>query len=464
MGWKLGNGMSSALLLAGGWMVISSPLHGQEPLEEIRKTAATQVEESELSALFKEAELSTRYLAALDALEKKLAAEGNLDLIVRLREERDAIKESGTPTAHADKELVELRGKYLAARKVIHGELAAANAKVAEEVTRKIRAEELVLTKAGKVDDALALRKEGERLLLELVPDTSSAADIPFGEDPKAAGPLELKELPAITVPGDQPPVNANIFSTKGRWLESVTVPAMKQRIRERIIIGDRSAKSASVVVVAPGNVWSSVDGASVELTAGRLVANRARFEKLTFLADLNCIYHFTNSTLEDCGIRKGGNRVGPDHAAKFHFDRCLVKGSLAGFLNIDHHGVRAQSTVFQGIELPGVDFKSKQPASFANHPWMRIVNCRFVNCTIPASFLTLTRDCIFEGCTFVDDKNPMDDAKITRPMEIPLYVSNCKSRISKLSPHLKFVEKPAAELKGVAIPTLESISSMVSP
>ncbi|RYD25768.1 MAG: hypothetical protein EOP87_23860, partial [Verrucomicrobiaceae bacterium] len=131
MGWKLGKGRSSALLLAGGWMVISSPLHGQEPLEEIRKTAATQVEEAELGTLFKEAELSTRYFAALDALEKKLAAEGNLDLIVRLREEREAIKESGAPTAHADKELVALREKYLAARKVIRDELAAANAKVA---------------------------------------------------------------------------------------------------------------------------------------------------------------------------------------------------------------------------------------------------------------------------------------------------------------------------------------------
>jgi hypothetical protein len=464
MGWKLGNAKSSALLLAGGWMFISAPLHGQEPLEEVRKTARDQVEEAELNSLFKEAELSNRYMAALDGLEKKLAAEGNLDLIVRLREERDGIKESGTPTAHADKELVALREKYLAARKLIRDELAAANTKVAEEVTRKIRAEELVLTKAGKVDEALALRKEGERLLLDLVPDTSSSEEIPFGEDTRTTGPVELKELPAITVPADKPPENASIFSTKGRWLESVTVPAMKQRIRERIVIGDRSAKSVPVVVVAPGSVWSSSDGASVELSAGRLVATRARFEKLTFLADLNCIYHFVNSTLDDCGIRKGGSRVGPDHAAKFHFDRCLIKGTLAGFLNIDHHGIRAQSSVFQGIELPGVDFKRKQPASFVNHPWMRIVNCRFVDCTIPASFLTLTRDCIFEGCAFVDDKTPIDPAKITRPMEVLLYVSNCKSRISNLPPNLKFIEKPVTELKGVEIPTLESISSMVPP
>jgi hypothetical protein len=464
MGWRLGNVKSSALLFAGGLMVTTSSLHAQEELDEIRKTSAAQVEESELRALFKESELSKRYVAALDTLEKKLATEGNLDLIVRLREERDAIKETGTPTSHDDKELAELREKYLAAREVIHGELASSNAKLAEEVTRKIRAEELVLTKAGKVDEALALRKEGERLLLELVPETSTSEGIPFAEDTRNTGPVELKELAAITVPGDQPPANANIFSTKGRWLESVTVPAMKQRIRERIIIGDRSANSSPVVVVAPGSVWSSADGASVELSAGKLVATRARFEKLTFFGDLNCIYYLINSTLEDCGIRKGGNRVGPDHAAKFYFDRCLVKGSLAGFLNIDHHGIRAQFTVFQGIELPGVDFKRKQPASFVNHSWMRIVNCRFVNCTIPASFLTLTRDCIFEGCTFVDDKNPMDPAKITRSMEVPLYVNNCKSRIRNLPPLLKLIERPVPDFKGVAVPTLESISSMVAP
>ena len=464
MGWKHGNRRSSAPLLAAGWLILSSAAFGQEPLEAIRKAASAEVEAAEINTLFKEAELVTRYLAALDGLEKKLAAEGNVDLIVRLREERLAIEKTRTPTAHADKELVELRQKYETALQGIRDELATSNAKVAADVTRKIRAGESALAKVGKVDEALALRKEGERLLLELVSDTPPADEVPFEEDPRATDPVALKELAIIHVPQDQPPVNDTIFATKGRWLESVTVPAMKQRIREKVVIGDREAKSSPLVVVSPGSVWSSTDGATVELSVGRLVAAKTRFENLNFEADLNCIYYFVNCTLDDSGFRKGGNRVGPDHAAKFFFDRCLVKGRFAGWLNIDHHGIRAQSTVFQGIELPDVDFRRKQPASFVNQPWMRIVNSRFVDCVIPASFLTLTRDCAFEGCTFIDDKSTGKDAAITRPMEVTLYVSNCKSRIADASPLLKFIEKPITALSGVTIPTLESISSMVAP
>jgi hypothetical protein len=148
---------------------------------------------------------------------------------------------------------------------------------------------------------------------------------------------------------------------------------------------------------------------------------------------------------------------------AKFYFDNCLIKDSFAKGWDIGGVSIRIQKSVLTGIEFPTFYFNKKQPAEFINHKWLRIVNCRFVKCTLPVNVLLMTRDCIFEDCTFVDNADTKSDqAPITSAIEAILYTDRCRTRISKLPGAVKLTEKPVSSLKGVDIPTLSSLESLL--
>jgi len=441
-----------------GFALSASSLFADDLVGSDRKAALEQIETVEMEALFKEAELVKKYVAALDALEKKLAAEGNLDTIVRLREERDSVMGGGKTTSHEDKPLAELREKYTGALKVIRTELAAGRNKIATDVTQKLREQEGALTKAGKVDEALALRKEGERLLLELSAGTGTE-EVKFEDDPRSTTPVDLTPLDSITIPKEKPPLYEKPFAIKGRWLESMTLPASKRRIGEPIVIGDRMKKQWPSVVLSPGTVWSGSDGGRLDVSAGNFLASKVSFESLPIAADLACKFYFQNCAFSDCAFGKGGVWYGSSQAAKFYFENCIVNKNLSSRIDIVDHGFRAQTSVFQKVDFPSVSFRKQQPADFLNHPWMRFVNCRFVDCRIPASFALLTRDCIFDNCSFEDDDKL---AAATRPTDVVLYVNNCKWRITKLPGNITLTQKPDTEWKGPQIPTAESLTSLM--
>ncbi len=438
----------------------SSVTFAGEAVDAIRKAAKEQAEAADTDASFKKVELAKKYVVALNNLEKKLTGDGNLDAIVHLREERAAVEKSGSTTAHQDKALVELREKYVKSISDIDAGLKSTRAKVSAGITAKIREQESALTKAGKVDDALALRKEGDRLLLEF---TGGAADVPFEDDPRAAAASGLKSLEVVEIPKEKPPFYEKPFMIIDRWLESLTVPTSKQKVRTAVLIGDRAKKSWPLVVISPGSVWVADEKGRVELSAGNVVASKCRFEDLPLEADLACHFYFQNCAFADCRFQKGGVWYGSEQAGKFYFENCLVKGSFSKHLNVVDTGIRAETSVFEGIEFPPFLFKKKQPSDYQNHKWLRIYHCRFVKCTIPVSFLLLTRDCVFENCVFTDDPaKPADEGLITKPIEIVLYVKGCKSKITGLPGTVKLTEKPDTALKGVVIPTAAALTGMM--
>ncbi len=433
---------------------------GQEFLETIRKVASEEIEAADTDVLFKKLELAKKYAAALDTLEKKLAAEGDLDAIVRLREEKELVGKSGDTTAHNDKPLVELREKYVSARDAIGKEMDAARVRAAAGIAARIRVEEAALAKAGKVDEALALRKEGERLILEL--GGAASAAIPFADDPRSTALMDLKPLEVIEFPKDDPPVDPEALATQGRWLKSLTVPATKQRLRENILIGDRGKSPWVTVVVSPGSVWSGTDQ-YILANAGKFIASKSRFENLRLQADHACRLYFSNCLFEDCALQKGGWWRGGELEGKIYMEGCVIRKRLSNrSINIVQDGFRVENSVFENADLPTMDFRKRQPADYVNNGWLRFVNCRFVNCKIPSSFLLLTRDCIFENCIFIDSARHKDEADITKSIEVVLYVYNCKNRIAKLPDQVTFTEKPLTDLKGVTIPTAASLLSLI--
>lgn len=453
-----GKFLSRIVCISVSCALLNLPVFANDLVEGSRKAALEQIETVEMEALFKEAELVKKYVGALDGLEKKLATEGDLDAIVRLREEREAVTATAGTTTHADKPLAELREKYSAALKIIRTDLAGARAKITTELTQKLREQEGVLTKAGKVDEALALRKEGERLLLELSAGTGTE-EVKLEDDPRSTAPVDLMPLEPITIPKGSPALNEKAFAIKGRWLESMTLPVAKRRIGEPIVIGDRMKKQWPSVVLSPGTVWSGSDGARLDVSAGNFLASKVRFESLPIAADLACKFYFQNCSFDDCAFGKGGVWYGSSQAAKFYFENCIVNKNLSREIDIVDHGFRAQTSVFQKVDFPPVSFRKKQPSDFLNHPWMRFVNCRFVDCKIPASFALLTRDCIFVNCSFEEDDKL---APATKPTDVVVYVSNCKWRITKLPANITLTQKPDTEWKGVQIPTVASLAGLM--
>ena len=437
--------------------------HAVDGLDELGKKAQEEIESIDTQAQFKKVDLGEKYVTALEALEKKLAESGKLDAIVNLRAEIEEVKKSGGTTSHQDKELAELRDKYLKSLEGIDAGAKTARAKVVAELSKAIRDQEIVLTKAGKVDEALKLRSEGGQLVLRL--SGGAAADsVPFADDPRADSAPGLKSLEAIPMPTQQPPPFVNPFSgIEGAWVKSMTVPTAKQKIREPIYIGDRNKGKWAFVVVSPHSIWSGAERGLVHLHAAGLAATKSRFENLELGADHACRFDFSMCAFTDCKFPKiGWWHDGGRFFAKHHFENCYFKGSYSRTLTVQHNGIRAQACVFEDIDFPTYRFQKNQPADFVNDKWLRVVHSRFVKCKIPLSFLLLTRDCIFENCIISDDIDRGDDVAITKPIEIDMYVSNTQIRVNKLPAAVKLNQKKFNELKGVTVPTAASLEAMM--
>lgn len=436
----------------------ASSVRAGEFVETLKESASAEIEKSETQALFNQAELSQKYVAALKVLEEKLKSTGDLDAIIRVREEVDSVTKSGEVTSHPDQAIAELRGRYIAAREVIMKDANAARTKVVESLTRAIREKEAALTKAGQVDEALAIRKEGEQLLLELSSGMQSQS-VAFEEDSRGTGPVELKELEKIDVPSVSPPLVEKPFALKGRWLESMTLPPLKQRISDEVMIGERTKKKWANVILPKGTVWSGKN-TRILTNWGFIVATKSSFEGLNFIGDHACRSFFLNCSFDDCGFNKGGWWYGGDQATKFYFENCIVSNRLAMAWNVVDVGFRARSSVFEKIELPPISFRDREPANYLNHPWFRFENCRFVNCKVPSSFVLVTRNCIFQNCVFVDDPKLQE---VQRPIDVTIYQDpGGRYEITKLPKNVTITRKPDTEWKGETIPTAQALRDMM--
>lgn len=430
-----------------------------ETVSEIEETVTKQIDLEVGSAKFeadtKESELRSKYVAALKGLETKTAQSGNLDAVLRVREEIAAVEKSGDPTtADTPKGLVDLRNIYVKSKADLQSKSKASiDAKVAAMIS-KISERETALTKAGNIDQALALRQLREKMNLRYLPEKAEFKD--------SSGAVASKYPAPIKPPTDTPPVVENLFSSK-EWMESCTVPVAKQRIREQILLGDRGKQKWPVVVISPGSIWSASGSGQLFLSAAKTIGKQSKFEKLKFINDLGSHSYFLRCELLDCRLERGGIWWAGHYSARFYLEDSLVKGTLfPNRITMGDYGIRADRTVFLGIELPEVDYQKQQPANVVENPWFCFVNCRFVKCKIPASFLLATYDCVFEGCTFVDDEKPLAE-NVTESLESVVYTRDCKNQISKLQEPLKITIKPDTALKGVAIPTESSVSAKIA-
>lgn len=445
-----------AVLIAVGCFWASDIARASEVVESLKTTAISEVSVAEADAKSRRGNLVKMYAGALVNLEKSLVKKGDLDAVLHVRAEREAVEKTGSTTAHDEEELVDLRAKYQKALGDIDEGVVTARGKVATVIAAKIKQEETILTRAGKIKEALALRKEGENLVAYISGGAAVRKDRPFTDDPRAIAMQELEALEAIKVPTETPPEDPRAFANDDRWLKSLTVPTLKQRVREAVIIGDRAKKSWPLIAVAPGSFWVGVEKGRIELSAGKFLATHSKFEKLFLDADLSCEFYFKSCDLKECRFDKGGVWYGSELAGKFYFENCVIRKTFAEKIKVTDNGYRAEACVFDDIEFPSMRFDKKHAADYVNHPWLRLHACRFVRCKIPMSILLLTRNCVFENCVFVDDAEGPEVG--TKPIETVLYLKDCKSKMTDLPANVTIVEKAESDLTEVKVPTLDSL------
>jgi len=178
----------AAFTLSTGRAADTSP--AQAVIEKIKESTRRDFTYLNEDAVIKKSDLAKKYVEALTALEKKSTADGNLDLILHIREERETAQKSGEVTTHSDAKLLELRKIYVHSKDELEEKLKAAHDKVVESHVKEFQEKEVALTKSGDIDGALSLRQERERFILEF-PTTKPATALPSSTTSKPEVPNE---------------------------------------------------------------------------------------------------------------------------------------------------------------------------------------------------------------------------------------------------------------------------------
>lgn len=163
--------------------------------------------------------MKTQYVAALENLYQKAISKGDLDGVIAIKAEKDRILTDVSLT-DADRsamaeELKSLRISYDQNSKCMMKERGDQLRQLHGKYVRTLETQEKKLTLQGRVDEALAIRAEKERIMDDLPAEASASPAIPTPAAPAPAAPAPATPIPTVTPtssytfykPGMEPPV-----------------------------------------------------------------------------------------------------------------------------------------------------------------------------------------------------------------------------------------------------------------
>lgn len=180
--------MKTLALILAATFALTAPRAAAQSLDSLQKGFMEKYDALNQERDEKLDKLTTSYAAALKRLLQDLQKTGNLDAVLPARDELTAI-ESGkdelpTLAPTSPPPLRSHRAKFLEARTTIHADHARALVALADRMNSLLATQEADLTKAGKLDDALAAKRmretlandPGIRQARELTPSANSFA------------------------------------------------------------------------------------------------------------------------------------------------------------------------------------------------------------------------------------------------------------------------------------------------
>lgn len=229
-----------AVCLAAGPLAADEVEKLGESFEQRRAAVTTQRDEQLVK-------LETGYQAALNRHLEKVKASGKLEDVLILRDEIEAVKDGTDPLpplpATAGNEFKQLRKTYDESRARILKTHETSVADLAAKATEALKAKEVQLTKAGKIEQALEAKK-----LREAIEKEEGIADAKPGGKPDqeagADGWISIKKAEVKVISESQLPV---------KWIDDEYRATLPESVAKNV--DEEKAGENSLMTVAPATV-----------------------------------------------------------------------------------------------------------------------------------------------------------------------------------------------------------------
>lgn len=362
------------------------------------------------------------YAGAVERLQSQFQTQGDLANAVRARKEAERARESATlgdedfPGAGRLREILQAE-----LSKIEIERLTKLNTARREFVARlKDRVAEL--TQQGDLDEALRLDAIRQTLEAELAEATKPAEGIAANAPTtQASGRLKQGEV---------------LFG-------ELTLSGGSHRLRGELQIGRRQEQTEEERGFLTIKDRAEISRGAVWTNFGTLVAENSRFEGVALTQELHGTFTATRTLFENCTFAKKGGWQVPWFGTKWNFDECVVRGSFFPEWTNAQVGLNITNCTFIDVDFPSFEMKTDQDVAWqSNHQWRTIEKCRFIGCEIPLSVLLATQDCVFEDCTFVEDKiheTRQMLSSLNFPIRVTVYYTGTEApEIVAPSPNLK--------------------------
>jgi hypothetical protein len=376
--------------------------------------------------------LSDAYVQALTRLEGDFQSAGKLDLLLKARNEREQFLKSGKPGEDATPELANLRAILDQNRKPLEEKMAAAVADLSQKYLNQLEVLQVELTKTGQIDMAVKVKEAAEKVRAGLA-QSDSVPTTPVAAAPPLPVGKKVVDVPVIT----PQPVSEDPFRS-GNWPVTLAIPQGNYRFEgSHSIKGEKGRQ----LLLMPGSQFQGSDSSRWVVGNSLVVAKDVTFRKFQFQGDLGSVLHFENCRFEDMIIGKGGPWFGGPFMSRWQMRDCTVSGSFIDRWVIKNVGVQIIGGQFERVEFPPIEYESDQePSEVASQDWATFSGVRFRKCVLPASVLSLTDNCEFDDCRFIDDPKPVE---FKSPITRTLFVSDCTDNLKNVSKNLKLEKKP---------------------
>lgn len=201
-----------------------------------------------------------------------------------------------------------------------------------------------------------------------------------------------------------------------------------------KIILGAKvnptDEKLESATVVTGQN--TIIQRADILIYEGLWQAEDTKFAQTRLKIDLGGAFVARRSLLEDCILGKGGAWFVKWHSSKWTFEDCVFTRQFISPLKINDIGIKVKNCTFYDVPLAIFQFKEDAGSEVTNE-WMQMEDCRFINCEVPESFLLITKNCVFDSCTFGRAEKEL---LIKTPLTVTVNLINSNSSRPKAGPN----------------------------
>ena len=378
------------IAVLGAW----SGLHA-DTVEEARKAYNVEILMIEAKGQDRIDDLYRKYAGGVARLRDQFQADGNLDNTIKANKELELALEEQEAGTEDFPGIERMRAVLADEEAKIRAEVADAKVPVKDRFVKRLEVLKVELTKAGKLEEALAVRddilelksKEGDGLLASSKPQEVVAS--PRGM---------IKTPRLVDEKGGEIPILPS-----GKMGGEIELTPEVYRLQEKLIGGDGSlpkeSKLRQVTLTLPEG--TILERETLYLDEGHLIAEGSRFRQILLSADLGGTYEARRSLFDDVIFAKGGAWMS-GYSAKIILDHCVLYKSNFRRPGKPAMGFKITNTTFVDCDLDPIVFKEgDDPTREAQGDWLTVENCHFIDCVIPQSFLYITKNCLFENCRF---------------------------------------------------------------